>query len=132
MNLVQVRQARIDVSVSRHELAAYTAGLMAVTSGFLGNLAGGWVADWCARRWRGGRSWSLVLLTLFFAPFSAAFFVLPPSSSPQAGRRRTKSTTLRRVLLPQDRSIPGAAAGGPPTSPASSPARLRSGAEAWR
>jgi hypothetical protein len=38
------------------------------------------VADWCARRWRGGRSWSLVLLTLFFAPFSAGFFLLPASS----------------------------------------------------
>jgi MFS family permease len=60
--------------------AAYTAGFMAVTSGFLGNLAGGWVADWCARRWHGGRSWSLVLLTLFFAPFSAAFFLLPTTS----------------------------------------------------
>jgi MFS family permease len=60
--------------------AAYTAGLMSVTSGFLGNLAGGWVADWCARRWHGGRSWSLVLLTLFFAPFSVAFFLLPVSS----------------------------------------------------
>jgi MFS family permease len=60
--------------------AAYTAGLMSVTSGFLGNLAGGWVADWCARRWQGGRAWSLVLLTLFFAPFSAAFFLLPTSS----------------------------------------------------
>jgi predicted MFS family arabinose efflux permease len=53
---------------------------MSVTSGLLGNLAGGWVADWCARRWRGGRSWSLVLITLFFAPFSAAFFLLPVSS----------------------------------------------------
>jgi len=60
--------------------AAYVAGLMAVTSGFLGNLAGGWIADWCARRWRGGRSWSLVLLTLFFVPFSVGFFLLPASS----------------------------------------------------
>jgi MFS family permease len=60
--------------------AAYTAGLMSVTSGFLGNLAAGWLADWCARRWRGGRAWSLVLMTLFFAPFSAAFFVLPAGS----------------------------------------------------
>jgi len=60
--------------------AAYTHGIMSVTSGFFGNLAGGWVADWCARRWRGGRSWSLVLITLFFAPFSAALFLLPPSS----------------------------------------------------
>lgn len=60
--------------------AAYAAGLMTVTSGFLGNLGAGWMADWCARRWRGGRSWSLVLLTLFFAPFSVAFFLLPSTS----------------------------------------------------
>jgi MFS family permease len=60
--------------------AAYAHGLMSVTSGFIGNLAGGWVADWCARRWNGGRSWSLVLITLFFAPFNAAFFLLPASS----------------------------------------------------
>ncbi len=60
--------------------AVYTAGLMTVTSGLLGNIAGGWAADWCARRWRGGRSWSLVLLTLFFAPFSAGFYLLPASS----------------------------------------------------
>jgi hypothetical protein len=60
--------------------AAYTAGFMSVTSGFIGNLAAGWFADWCARRWHGGRSSSLVIMTLFFAPFSVAFFVLPPSS----------------------------------------------------
>jgi len=60
--------------------AAYVAGLMAVTSGLLGNLAGGWIADWCGRQWRGGRSWSLVLLTLFFVPFSVGFFLLPASS----------------------------------------------------
>jgi MFS family permease len=60
--------------------AAYVAGLMAVTSGCLGNLAGGWIADWCGRRWRGGRSWSLVVLTLFFVPFSVGFLLLPASS----------------------------------------------------
>jgi len=60
--------------------AAYLGGLMVVTSGFMGNLAGGWVADWCARRWHGGRSWSLVVLTLFFVPFSLGFFLLPTSS----------------------------------------------------
>jgi MFS family permease len=60
--------------------AAYTAGLMSVTSGFVGNVTAGWVADWCARRWRGGRAWSLVLMTLVFAPFSAAFFLLPAGS----------------------------------------------------
>jgi MFS family permease len=61
--------------------AAFLAGGMAVVSGLAGNLAGGWFTDWCHRRWRGGRSWSLVLLTLFFAPFSAAFFLLPPDSA---------------------------------------------------
>ena len=63
------------------ETAAYTAGLVTVTAGLVGNVAGGLAADWCARRWRGGRSWSLVGLTLFFAPFSAAFYLLPSSSA---------------------------------------------------
>jgi MFS transporter, Spinster family, sphingosine-1-phosphate transporter len=62
--------------------AASLSGLMAVTSGFLGNLGGGWVSDSLARRWAGGRAYSLVLLTLFFAPFSVAFFLLPAGSSP--------------------------------------------------
>ena len=60
--------------------AASLSGLMAVTSGFFGNLGGGWFSDWCGRRWPGGRAWSLVLLTLFFAPFSVAFFLVPASS----------------------------------------------------
>ncbi len=60
--------------------AASLSGLMAVASGFVGNLAGGWVSDWCARRWAGGRPYSLVLLTLFFAPFSVGFFLLPAGS----------------------------------------------------
>jgi MFS family permease len=60
--------------------ATYTAGIMAIGSGFIGNVAGGGFADWCQRRWRGGRSWSLVMLTLFFAPFNTAFFLLPPAS----------------------------------------------------
>lgn len=57
--------------------ATYYSGFMAITSGLLGNLLGGWFADWCERRWRNGRLWSLVLLTLFFAPFSIAYFLLP-------------------------------------------------------
>jgi predicted MFS family arabinose efflux permease len=60
--------------------AVWVSGLMVVVSGFFGNLAGGWVSDWCERRWAGGRAYSLVLLTLFFAPFSAAFYLLPPGS----------------------------------------------------
>ena len=60
--------------------AALLSGVMAAASGLVGNLAGGWLSDLCARWWRGGRAWSLVLLTLFFAPFSVAFFLLPPAS----------------------------------------------------
>jgi MFS family permease len=60
--------------------ATVISGAMAIGSGCAGNLAGGWFTDWCQRRWAGGRSWSLVLLTLFFAPFGIGFFVLPPSS----------------------------------------------------
>lgn len=60
--------------------ATYYSGFMAITSGLLGNLVGGWFADWCERRWAGGRLWSLVLLTMFFAPFSIAFFLLPPAT----------------------------------------------------
>jgi MFS transporter, Spinster family, sphingosine-1-phosphate transporter len=60
--------------------AALLSGLMAVASGFLGNIAGGWVSDWAARRWPGGRAYSLVILTVFFAPFSVAFYSLPPGS----------------------------------------------------
>lgn len=61
--------------------AAFVAGGMSVVSGLAGTLAGGWFSDWCRRRWRGGRAWSLVAITAFFAPFSAAFFLLPPSSA---------------------------------------------------
>ncbi|MEW5982900.1 MAG: MFS transporter [Acidobacteriota bacterium] len=60
--------------------ATYYSGFMAITSGLLGNLAGGWFADRCERRWSGGRLWSLVLLTLFFTPFSVAYFLLPPKT----------------------------------------------------
>jgi predicted MFS family arabinose efflux permease len=59
--------------------AASLSGLMAVVSGFVGTLGGGWLSDWCARRWPGGRAWTLVILTLFFTPFSAAFYLLAPT-----------------------------------------------------
>jgi MFS transporter, Spinster family, sphingosine-1-phosphate transporter len=61
--------------------AALQSGVMAVVSGFLGNIAGGWVSDWSARRWPGGRPYSLVILTACFAPFSVAFYALPPGSA---------------------------------------------------
>jgi MFS family permease len=62
------------------QTAAYGAGVVAAGAGFGGNLLGGWFADWCARRWTGGRLWSLVLLTLFTLPFAATFYLVPPAS----------------------------------------------------
>ncbi len=60
--------------------AAYSAGVIAVFAGFAGNLAGGWFADWCARRWAGGRQWSLVIMAAATTPFAVAFFLLPVDS----------------------------------------------------
>ena len=60
--------------------ATFVSGAMAIGSGLAGNLAGGVFADWCQRRWRRGRVWSLVAMTLACAPFSAGFFLLPPTS----------------------------------------------------
>jgi MFS transporter, Spinster family, sphingosine-1-phosphate transporter len=64
--------------------AAIMAGSIYAAAGTVGNVAGGWVADWCEARWRGGRLWSLAIVQaalgiptlLFFtsAPGSAAFY----------------------------------------------------------
>ena len=60
--------------------AAFTAGAVAVPAGFLGNLAAGWFADWCQRRWRGGRLWSLVVMTAVLVPIAVAFVLMPVGS----------------------------------------------------
>lgn len=60
--------------------AAFSAGLVAVSAGLAGNLAGGWFSDWCHARWVGGRAWSLAIMTAVSAPFSLAFYTLPPGS----------------------------------------------------
>lgn len=64
----------------RYADAAFRAGLVAVFAGFLGNVAGGAFGDACARRFRGGRLWSLVILTAFFAVPSWLFYALPSRS----------------------------------------------------
>ena len=46
--------------------AAFSAGVIAVFAGFLGNLSGGAFGDACAKRFRAGRLWSLVIMTVFF------------------------------------------------------------------
>lgn len=60
-----------------YERAAYQAGLIAVASGFFGNLLGGWFADACQRRWVAGRLWALVILTVITSPVAVAFYLLP-------------------------------------------------------
>ncbi len=60
--------------------AAFRAGLVAVAAGFLGNLAGGAFGDFCARRWRAGRLWSLVAMTAFLTPIAWVFYSTPPGT----------------------------------------------------
>lgn len=60
--------------------AAFRAGLVAVAAGFLGNLAGGAFGDFCARRWRGGRLWSLVAMTAFFTPIGWVYYSIAPGT----------------------------------------------------
>ncbi len=60
--------------------AALLAGGMALGAGLLGNLAGGLFGDWCARRIRNGRLWSLAAMTAFFTPVGLAFYNLAPGT----------------------------------------------------
>ena len=60
--------------------AAMLAGGMAVGAGILGNLTGGLFGDWCARRFRNGRLWSLAAMTAFFTPFGLLFYSIAPGT----------------------------------------------------
>ncbi len=60
--------------------AAFTAGVVAVFAGFLGNLAGGAFGDWCARRRPNGHLWSLIPMTLFFTPLGLVFYAATPGT----------------------------------------------------
>ena len=60
--------------------AAFASGFIAAAAGFLGNVFGGWFGDWCDERWRGGRVWSMAIMSLVLAPSGAAFFLMPTSS----------------------------------------------------
>ena len=57
--------------------AAFNAGVIAVFAGFLGNLGGGMFGDFCARRFRAGRLWSLVIMTAFFTVPAWLLFTIP-------------------------------------------------------
>ena len=58
--------------------AALRAGIIAVFAGFLGNVAGGAFGDFCARRFAGGRLWSLVIMTAFFTVPAWLFITTKP------------------------------------------------------
>lgn len=60
--------------------AAVKAGIMAALAGFLGNLAGGTFADWCAKRRQNGHLFALIPMTAFFAPIAFLFYNLTPAS----------------------------------------------------
>lgn len=60
--------------------AAMRAGIVAVFAGFLGNLAGGAFGDACARRFRAGRLWSLVIMTAFFTVPAWLFYSSTPGT----------------------------------------------------
>ena len=60
--------------------AAFRAGVVAVIAGFAGNIAGGAFADACARRWKTGRLWSLVIMTIFFSIPAWLFYSITPGT----------------------------------------------------
>jgi predicted MFS family arabinose efflux permease len=60
--------------------AAFRAGVVAVIAGFAGNVAGGAFADWCARRFRNGRLWSLVMMTAFLVIPAWLFYSIQPGT----------------------------------------------------
>ena len=60
--------------------AAFRAGIVAVIAGFLGNVAGGAFGDFCEKRFRAGRLWSLVILSVVLAIPAWLFYSIAPGS----------------------------------------------------
>jgi predicted MFS family arabinose efflux permease len=60
--------------------AAFRAGLVAVVAGFLGNVAGGAFGDFCEKRFRAGRLWSLVIMTVVLAIPAWLFYSVKPGT----------------------------------------------------
>jgi MFS family permease len=61
--------------------AAILAGGLYAVAGTAGNVAGGWIADWCEARWRNGRLWSLVGAQAVLGPPTLVFFLAAPGST---------------------------------------------------
>ena len=60
--------------------AAFRAGIVAVVAGFLGNVAGGAFGDFCERRFKAGRLWSLVIMTAVMAIPAWLFYSIAPGT----------------------------------------------------
>jgi MFS transporter, Spinster family, sphingosine-1-phosphate transporter len=60
--------------------AAFTAGIVAVVAGFLGNVAGGAFGDFCEKRFKAGRLWSLVIMTVVLAIPAFLFYTIAPGT----------------------------------------------------
>ena len=60
--------------------AAVMAGGIYAAAGAIGNVSGGWFADWCEARWRGGRLWSLVITQAALVPPTVLFFTSAPGT----------------------------------------------------
>ena len=60
--------------------AAFTAGIVAVIAGFLGNVVGGMFGDACAKRFRAGRLWSLVIMTAVLAIPAWLYYSVAPGT----------------------------------------------------
>jgi MFS transporter, Spinster family, sphingosine-1-phosphate transporter len=60
--------------------AAFSAGIVAVVAGFLGNVAGGAFGDFCEKRFRAGRLWSLVIMTVALAIPAWLFYTVAPGT----------------------------------------------------
>jgi MFS family permease len=61
--------------------AALLAGGLYALAGTIGNIGGGWWADFCAARWRGGRLWSMVIAQALLVPPTLLFFSSAPGSA---------------------------------------------------
>jgi MFS transporter, Spinster family, sphingosine-1-phosphate transporter len=60
--------------------AAFRAGIVAVIAGFLGNVAGGAFGDFCERRFKAGRLWSLVIMTVALCIPAWLYYSITPGS----------------------------------------------------
>lgn len=60
--------------------AAYWNGTVYAIAGLLGTSGGGLIADWCHRRWSGGRLWFLVVKSLLLYPAILGFYFLTPGT----------------------------------------------------